>query len=626
MLKHFLINRIAQILHPLTQFSHHQKTVLMIAIDALLLPICFYLAYFFRVGNLLQISHTTLYLGILTTFFSILIFAFSGLYKAVVRYIELRVVVQSVLALAIVVLLIYLPLRLTEISIPRTTLFVYWFIAFSYVICSRFAARWVLRLQQGIDIKLKNFVAIIGAGEAGVQLMKNDAHYQTVCFFDDNKSLQGKKISGLSIYPIEAIPKIIQEIKITQIALAIPSLSFTEKKQLLAKLTPLGLPIQTLPNLVDLVSGKITADTLRPIELEDLLGRESIPPEHSLFDRCIQQKNVLVTGAGGSIGSEICRQVMHAHPSKLILLDHSEFALYAIEHELKTKYPAVELHAILATVTNTDLLIQLCRQHSINTLYHAAAYKHVPIIEENMIAGIQNNILGSLSVAKVCIAAQVKHCVLISTDKAVRPTNIMGATKRVAEQIFQAYAQQYSDTTIFAIVRFGNVLGSSGSVVPLFKEQIRTGGPVTVTHPEITRFFMLIPEAAQLVIQAGAMAQGGEVFLLDMGKPVKVFELAEQMIKLSGFTPKTIDQPHGDIEIKITGLRPGEKLFEELLIDDTAQASQHPRIFYANEKGIAYQYLQTMLEPLHLHCKNNDDNASRQILKKLVPEYQNESF
>src|SRR5690606_19524234 len=371
----------------------------------------------------------------------------------------------------------------------------------------------------------------------------------------------------------------------------------------------------------ELVAGKISEHSIREIKVEDLLGRQPVPPRQDLFSKCIKNKSVLVTGAGGSIGSELCRQISSQRPAHLVLFDHSEYALYAIEQEIRKLLPTTQVSAYLGSVCDGGLLSQVISLHRVDTIYHAAAYKHVPIVESNMAEGIRNNVAGTLALAQAAARHQVETCVLVSTDKAVRPTNVMGATKRCAELVFQAFAAQPDHVTNFSMVRFGNVLGSSGSVVPLCREQIRRGGPVTVTHPEVTRYFMLIPEAAQLVIQAGAMSQGGDVFVLDMGDPVRIVDLARTMIEMSGLTEKTASNPNGDIEISVVGLRPGEKLYEELLIGDEVIDSEHPRIMCCHEQFLAWRDLEPRIAALFLACEQADSLAIRMALQALVPEY-----
>jgi FlaA1/EpsC-like NDP-sugar epimerase len=405
------------------------------------------------------------------------------------------------------------------------------------------------------------------------------------------------------------------------IVLAIPSSKTAQKRRLIQRVESSGLPVKILPGLMDLVNGEASVSDIREVDVADLLGRDPVPPQALLFAHDIAKRVVLVTGAGGSIGSEICRQIVSQRPARLVLIDHSEFSLYSIDHELRQAAQGLDIVPVLGSVLDEALLSQLLSMHKVHTIYHAAAYKHVPLLESNIQQGIRNNVFGSLAVARAAHSAKVETCVLVSTDKAVRPTNVMGASKRIAELIFQAAALHPNTSTTFAIVRFGNVLGSSGSVVPLFKRQIQAGGPITITHPEIIRYFMLIPEAAQLVIQAGAMARGGEVFVLEMGEPVRIADLARSMINLSGLTEKTDRESDGDIEIKYVGLRPGEKLFEELLIGNDVEPSGHPRIMCAIERHIDPALLDKMVESLKAACDADDAEAMIRRVRNLVPEY-----
>jgi FlaA1/EpsC-like NDP-sugar epimerase len=505
-----------------------------------------------------------------------------------------------------------------------TSLPIYWFVAFAYFVTSRFLARRLLRQGLRRPGRQRVRTAIYGAGEAGAQLaqgMQYTPEYQAVCFIDDQTALHAKTVAGLPVYAPDDMGLAIERHEAAEIVVAIPSASTARKRELIRRCEQTGLPVKILPGLVDLVNGKASVSDIREVDVADLLGRDPVPPEPLLFARDIAGKVVLVTGAGGSIGSEICRQVASQRPLRLVLVDHSEYALYSIDHELRQAWHALDIVAALGSVLDDRLLGALLPGHQVQTIYHAAAYKHVPLVEENMQQGLRNNVFGTLAVARAAQAAQVETCVLVSTDKAVRPTNVMGASKRVAELIFQAAALRPGSRTTFSMVRFGNVLGSSGSVVPLFKRQIQAGGPITITHPDIIRYFMLIPEAAQLVIQAGAMARGGEVFVLEMGEPVRIADLARSMIHLSGLTERTPEDPDGDIEVRCVGLRPGEKLFEELLIGDDVVPSGHPRILSARERHVDPALLDKMLASLAAACEANDPAAMLRRLRNLVPEY-----
>jgi FlaA1/EpsC-like NDP-sugar epimerase len=608
----------------LANLSPPRKLAVMIGVDALFLPLCVLASVTLRLGSLGSALESALLLQGALGLMTLPVLGAAGLYRTVVRYIDLRVVAASSGALAIVVVAVFLVARASEFhAIPRSALLIYWFAAFTYVVTSRFVARDLLRhgLKRVGRPRLRT--AIYGAGEAGVQLaqsMKFSQEYQAVCFLDDENWLHRRTVAGLRVFPPSAVGDAIYRLDVEQVVVAIPSASRALQRELIAKLEHIGLPIKIVPGLVDLVNGHASVSDIREVDVADLLGRDPVPPQDELFSKNISGKVVLVTGAGGSIGSELCRQIMSQKPRRLVLLDHSEFALYSIDHELHQVAGAVEIVARLGSVLDEALLQRVLRESGVQTIYHAAAYKHVPMVEANIQQGLLNNIIGAQVVSRAALLLKVETCVLISTDKAVRPTNVMGASKRAAELIFQAAAHRSGSTT-FSMVRFGNVLGSSGSVVPLFKQQIRAGGPITITHPDIIRYFMLIPEAAQLVIQAGAMARGGEVFVLDMGEPVRIADLARSMIRLSGLSERTQDSPDGDIEIKFVGLRPGEKLFEELLIGNEEIPSGHPRIMCARERYIDPLLLDKMIESLRVCCESNDQEGMLRLVRNLVPEF-----
>ena len=549
----------------------------------------------------------------------------AGLYRTVVRYIDLRVLAAASASLAAVVLLVFSLALLFQVQVlPRSALLIFWFVAFAYVVTSRFVARALLRrgLKHGSRPRMRT--AIYGAGNAGAQLaqtMQISGEYQAVCFLDDRRDLQGKTVAGLRVYSPDDLAEAMFRYDVAQIVVAIPSANTAQKRRLIQRVEGAGLPVKILPGLFELVNGKPGVSDLREVDVADLLGRDAVPPNPALFSRNITGKVVLVTGAGGSIGSELCRQILTQRPRRLVLLDHSEFALYTIDQELQHSAPPTELVACVGSVLDEALVRALLQAHAVQTIYHAAAYKHVPIVENNVQQGLRNNVFGTWNIARAAAEVGVETCILISTDKAVRPTNVMGASKRVAELVFQAAALRSIGRTVFSMVRFGNVLGSSGSVVPLFRRQIQAGGPITITHPDIIRYFMLIPEAAQLVIQAGAMAKGGEVFVLDMGEPVRIADLARSMIRLSGLTERTAENPDGEIEIKAVGLRPGEKLFEELLIGDDVIPSGHPRIMCARERHIEAALLDKMLQSLRQACDSNDTESMLRQIRNLVPEY-----
>jgi FlaA1/EpsC-like NDP-sugar epimerase len=476
-------------------------------------------------------------------------------------------------------------------------------------------------------------VLIYGAGTTGRQLaaaMANSHEMQVTGFLDDDDRLHGHMLNGQPIYNPADLDSLASTLNISDVLLAMPSLSRRRRNEILNQLRTTHMAVRTLPSLTDLAQGKVSISDLRELDIDDLLGREPVAPNHILLAKNIVGKVVLVTGAGGSIGSELCRQILAVGPSKLLLIEQSEFALYGIHQELEEKLSGrdIVLVPLLASVQDDDRMREIMSTWHPDTVYHAAAYKHVPLVEHNPAAGIKNNVLGTLRTAQAAAENGVTDFVLISTDKAVRPTNVMGASKRLAEMALQALAAHQAGTaggitggTKFSMVRFGNVLGSSGSVVPKFRQQIRDGGPITLTHPDVTRYFMTIPEAAQLVIQAGAMAKGGDVFVLDMGQPVKIMDLARRMVELSGLTVKDEEYPEGDIEIAVTGLRPGEKLYEELLIGDNPKPTVHPRIMKAHEDFMPWAEFETKLKALDIALNVNDVGVIRLMMQQLVVGY-----
>jgi FlaA1/EpsC-like NDP-sugar epimerase len=608
----------------LTRLRPAHKFAILLATDFVMLPLCGFCAVVLSGSDssqgVLQSPWAFVMVGLVTQ----TVLFFTGLYRSVVRFIDQRTVTRTAFGMAGVVALLYvMQTRLLSIELPHTVSITYWFVAFTYLMTSRFLGRWVLLQGVRRGGRSRRKTLVYGAGSAGVQLaraMSFSADYEAHCFADDSPSLHRKLVSGLPVYSPTELVKAIDRHDIDQIVVAIPSAPASVRQALIRKLEPLGLPVKTLPGLVELVDEQARLSAVRDVQVTDLLGRDPVPPDPALFARNLRGKVVLVTGAGGSIGGELCRQILSQAPLKVILLDHSEISLYNIEQQLTTLYPGSDLVSVLGSVLDTDLVSRVLSDHKVQTVYHAAAYKHVPIVESNVRQGIRNNVFGTLTLVQAARRSQVETCILVSTDKAVRPTNVMGASKRVAELIFQAAAAE-SSSTVFSMVRFGNVLGSSGSVVPLFNRQIQSGGPVTITHPDIIRYFMLIPEAAQLVIQAGAMARGGEAFVLDMGEPVRIADLARRMIRLAGLVERTDHQPDGDIEIQFVGLRPGEKLFEELLIGDRTVPSGHPRILCALEHHIEPQLLEKMLSALQHACDQNDHDLILRQLRNLVPDY-----
>ena len=566
------------------------------------------------------------YLAIATTL-SILVFARIGLYRALVLYMGLQsgfLILQGV-TIATCMLAVSYFFSQTPLSSDFSILPIFWMIALLFIGGSRFVSK--IFLQSVIqNFRPKEPVIIYGAGSSGMQLvvaLQNGDQYLPVAFVDDSHTMLGSTVHGIRVYSPNSLYELIESYSVRQILLAIPSATHTERKEILNRLEHLPVHVKTVPDLFDMVSGKVNVDQVRDIDIEDLLGRDIVPPNPELLGACINGQSVMVTGAAGSIGSELCRLIININPRRLILLDSFEYGLYEIENELREKLKdiengeKIEIVALLGSVCNRVQMESAIQSFSVDTVYHVAAYKQVPMVEKNIVEGVQNNIFGTLISAQVAERYEVKNFVLISTDKAVRPTNFMGATKRFAEQVLQAIARGEC-TTRFSIVRFGNVLGSSGSVVPLFRKQISSGGPVTVTHPEVTRYFMTVQEAAQLVIQAGSMATGGDVFVLDMNEPIRIVDLAKKMVHLMGYDIKDENSYRGDIAIEYTGLRPGEKLHEELMIGESVTGTEHPKIVRAEEETLSWEALQKLLNRLRKACSNIDLQEIRTVLIEAV--------
>ncbi len=608
--------------------SRETKRITALSVDIGLCVLSVWLAYYLRLGEFVALSGNALLAVIVSIGIAIPIFIFSGLYRAIFRYSGLAAFLTVARAVGIYGLLyasIFTAIGFSEV--PRTLGLIQPILLFLLVGASRALARvWLGDYYQRI-LKQASLsrVLIYGAGSAGRQLaaaMVNSHEMQVAGFLDDDDRLHGNMLNGQPIYNPDCLADLVASLVINDVLLAIPSIDRKRRNEILSQIRSAQVSVRTLPRVTDLVQGKVSVSDLRELDIDDLLSREPVIPNHILLAKNIASKVVLVTGAGGSIGSELCHQILSVGPEKLILIEQSEFALYKIHQELMGRQIADEsrLVALLACVQDCHRLHEIMSIWKPDTVYHAAAYKHVPLVEYNSAQGIRNNVFGTLNAAKSALENHVRDFVLISTDKAVRPTNIMGASKRLAEMVLQALAATHPETK-FTMVRFGNVLGSSGSVVPRFRQQIRDGGPITLTHPEMTRYFMTIEEASQLVIQAGAMAKGGDVFVLDMGQPVKIMDLARRMIELSGLTVKDSENPDGDIEIAITGLRPGEKLYEELLIGNSPESTSHPRIMKAHEDFIALASLESTLTDLEMALNINDMNAIRRMMKQLVSGY-----
>lgn len=606
--------------------SRKRKRYMLMLCDFIALMVALWAGYAIRLSEWWPSAHLKEieWFFIIVPAIGVMSFYAFGLYRAVVRYMNLSAF-WGVLYGALIsgAFLFSVDAWLKYPLFPRSVPITFALAALVFVGGNRFFIinlyRWLQ--QHYVD---KDSVIIYGAGAAGVQLataLLDSREYFPFAFVDDDKGLQGSRVAGIKVFSVDGIEKIIEMGNVTDILLALPSASHKLKKRILDRLEGLPVHIKTLPSVEEIVAGKVDPNQLREVELEDLLGRDPIPPRKELLDISVKDKVVMITGAGGSIGSELCRQVMYAQPKSIVLYELSEFAVYQIEQSLQDLMLQLQIkipvYALLGNVCDTFRVAEVIERFDVQTIYHAAAYKHVPIVEQNVIEGIKNNVFGTLNVALLAKKYNVERFVLVSTDKAVRPTNVMGATKRMAELVLQDLALD-SQNTVFSMVRFGNVLGSSGSVVPLFRRQINEGGPLTVTHPNITRFFMTIPEAASLVIQAGSMGEGGDVFVLDMGAPVKISDLAERMIRLSGLEPKDEKHPEGDIEIRYTGLRSGEKLYEELLIGGNVISTSHPKIMRAHEDMLTATQLSALLERLEHAIQTGNSRAGRDALQENV--------
>jgi len=608
-----------------------QKRRVKMSVDVGILVFSLWFAFCLRLGSFWpEEINEFWWLFFLAPLLAIPVFFQFGMYRTVVRYVSSATVFTIGKAVSLhVLLLVFLTVLIRNEGIPRSVFILYWLIGFTLLVSSRLLARdlywWFQRRQHP-----PAYAIIFGAGKAGAELastLQAGRDIFPVAFVDDKSKLHNREVAGLKVFPRSKLESLIKQYGVGQILLAIPSASPARRKEVLAYFEHFPVRVQTVPSLSDLVWGRASVDNLRDIDIEDLLGRAQVQPDKRLMGECITGKSVVVTGAGGSIGSELARQILVLKPTRLVLYEASEYALYQIERELRAylrshreELADTEVVPILGTVTDERTVTEVFRAFRVQTVYHAAAYKHVPLVEQNLISGIHNNIFGTLYAAKAAIDAGVATFILISTDKAVRPTSVMGATKRMAEMLLQGLASN-NHVTCFNIVRFGNVLGSSGSVVPLFREQIEQGGPVTVTHPEVYRYFMTIPEAAQLVIQAGAMGTGGEVFVLDMGELVRIDSLARKMIAVSGYSVRDENNPNGDIAIEYTGLRPGEKLTEELLIGSNVTKTEHPRILRAEEGFLSWPELLKFLERFEQACAERNTEVLRSLLEEAVEEY-----
>jgi FlaA1/EpsC-like NDP-sugar epimerase len=652
---------------PVLALPRPAKRFLVLALDVVLCVLAVWLAFYLRLEKFVPLTGPALWAAVVSVVLALPIFVSSGLYRAIFRYSGLPAMVAVVRAMLLYGVLFAAVFTFYEVQgVPRSVGLIQPIVLFLLIGASRAAARVWLGGFYNQQLRKANLpqALIYGAGSAGRQLasaMANSPEIRVVGFLDDDDRLHGHVLNGLPIHNPADLAELLSSKTISDVMLALPSASRQRRNEILNSLKPHKLAVRTLPGLSDIATGKVSLSDVRELDIDDLLGREPVKPNGLLLNLNTRNKTVLVTGAGGSIGSELCRQILKTQPKQLLVVESSEFALYQIHQELvevlaegmahvpsiqaaaQGEFPFVPDQALtVAGVEVVPLLASVCdevRMHEImdtwkpHTVYHAAAYKHVPLVEHNPAEGVRNNVWGTRVCAEAAARNGVHNFVLISTDKAVRPTNIMGASKRLAEMVLQALTEQNpavtsqggrvpSTRTTFSMVRFGNVLGSSGSVVPLFHEQIKNGGPITLTHADITRYFMTISEAAQLVIQAGAMGQGGDVFVLDMGQPVKIIDLARRMVELSGLTVRDELHPYGDIELAVTGLRPGEKLYEELLIGDNPKPTHHPRIMKAQEQFISWPQLQDKLNALSMAIGTNDVPVIRDLLQQLVSGYQ----
>ena len=645
----------------LLRLPRRYKRALQVAADVVLVWVALWVAFYLRLEDTQAIEpfsgHARLFL--LAPVVTLPFFVVLGLYRAVMRYVgrhALLTIAKAVSLAALVFWVVVLVLPPQHPPVPRSVPVIYWATAMVLLGGLRLLMRnfllgdWMpmpangagrqsgVRVEAGQD---RPRVAVYGAGSAGIQLvsaLRAGRELRPMAFVDDDPTLWGAVVAGLKVYRPDEVGRMLTDTGAVQLLLAIPSATRQRRREVLDLLDPYPVHVRTVPGFKSLVDGKVKVQDLQEVDIGDLLGREPVEPDSALFELCILDQVVMVTGAGGSIGSELCRQIVTSRPHALILFEHSEFALYSIHAELELfiqeRGLAVQLAPVLGSVRSGGRMLDALEAWKVDTVYHAAAYKHVPIVEHNIAQGFFNNTMGTLHAAQSAIRAGVRNFVLISTDKAVRPTNIMGCTKRLAEMVLQALSAErtprlyredvdcvVNNRTRFTMVRFGNVLGSSGSVIPLFRKQIRDGGPITVTDPRITRYFMTIPEAAQLVIQAGSMGEGGDVFVLDMGAPVKIVDLAERVVHLSGLTVRSKERPDGDIEIIFKGLRAGEKLYEELLIGDDVLPTAHSMIMRANEEHLPWSELTARLEPIVQAIKIGDYPEVRKLLQKLVSGY-----
>lgn len=599
-------------------------------IDIFLISLSLLIAYSLIFDEFYLLEIKDIWVWLISPIIAIPIFIHYGLFRAVIEYVEFKAIWMITKAVSLYSLIFGMTIFITGFFVPRSVILIHWLVTIVLIVGSRILGRSLfVRREQPFftkwSSKATNNILIYGAGSSGVQLARMlamNTKMNPVAFVDDNVYLHNNEVSGLTVFSPSELKNLINRLQIDEVLLALSSASRQRTREVISELEPLPVKLRTIPSFTELVEGKIKVEDIRDVNIDDLLGRDAVEPDNQLLCKNVTDKVVMVTGAGGSIGSELCRQIIKLKPTLLILYEQSEYNLYAIEKELITD--GFNSIPVLGSVVDQPRVEKVCNRFGVNTIYHAAAYKHVPLVEMNPAVGVLNNVMGTLNTAKAAIAAKVETFVLISTDKAVRPTNVMGASKRFAELVLQGLNLQGNKDaclTRFTMVRFGNVLGSSGSVVPFFRSQIKMGGPLTVTHKDIIRYFMTIPEAAQLVIQAGALGEGGDVFVLDMGEPVRIYDLAIHMIKLSGLDVRDESNPNGDIEVQVTGLRPGEKLYEELLIGDTVSITSHERIMRAEEEVIPWNELQVFIDELSYIGRDNDASKVRDVLLRAIKGY-----
>lgn len=615
-----------QIRRKIVELPGRYKRAILLVFDAIALSITLWASFALRLDRWVLPPNWEAWLIVVSApIVSIPVFIRLGLYRAVVRYLPEKALwtIFKAMALAtlIWVMLAFLSATLGRVSVPRSVPIIYWAIGTVIIIGSRFAAKWLFWPRGQSGASARPVVLIYGAGNAGSQLAESLRHSHTIAgFVDDDPALHRRDVAGIRVYPPSSLSTLVDEFGVKQVILSIPSLSVQRRKEVIEEINRHGVKVQALPGIGDIVTGRYLVSQLREIDVDDLLGRSSIPPDQELVRKMVLGRSILVTGAGGSIGSELCRKISLWRPQHIVILDANEFALYKIEQELSSRSD-LAYTTILTSVLDSDSVRAAISNHNVDVIFHAAAHKHVPLVEANALEGIRNNVFGTQTVAEAAYDLGVKSFVLISTDKAVRPTNVMGGTKRWAELVVQAFdakAKANNTGQKFCCVRFGNVLGSNGSVVPLFKEQISRGGPVTLTDPSMTRYFMSIREAAELIVQAAALSQGGDVFLLDMGEPVLIRDLAENMIRLAGLSVRGDENPNGDIEIVITGKRPGEKMYEELFYDEaSAQGTTHPKILRATGSG-SEAPMSDMLVSLRAMLDSRDEPSARHLLFSVV--------